>query len=208
MCLNDLFKMFKRLASLHKTKCDRNCSPLIWVWLFELIQQLKMINKLPSFISVEDIEREVRVMQQIFECSKIRVCTCHGDLKPSNMMVSDENELFFIDLDLGGPNYCAFDIMKLFRTSKEITSVKKEEHLKAFLEIYCKVLACNISPKAIYSEAKMCEPLTWLEAALFFSLSAALDESKTGEEVDHHGLFNNRWENYLETKWMATHFRL
>lgn len=63
------------------------------------------------------------------------------------MMVSDENELFFIDLDLGGPNYCAFDIMKLFRTSKEITSVKKEEHLKAFLEIYCKVLACNISPK-------------------------------------------------------------
>lgn len=83
----------------------------------------------------------------------------------------------------------------------------QEENLKDFLEIYCERLSGNISPRDIYSEVKMCEPLTWLEAAVFFSLSAALGKSNTGEEVDHHELFVNRWENYLETKWMATHFR-
>lgn len=63
------------------------------------------------------------------------------------MMVSEKNEIFLIDLDLGGQNYCAFDIMKLFRTSKESTYMKKEENLKDFLEIYCERLSGNISPR-------------------------------------------------------------
>lgn len=151
------------LATLHKTECDKKCSPLIWVWLFELIQQLKAISEVPSFIPVEDLEKEVCAMHQIFKNYNLRVCTCHGDLKPSNMMVSEKNEIFLIDLDLGGQNYCAFDIMKLFRTSKESTYMKKEENLKDFLEIYCERLSGNISPRDIYSEVKMCEPLTWLE---------------------------------------------
>lgn len=197
------YKVSELLVSLHKIKCDSIPTPLIWVWLFKLIEELKVVENLPNFISVEDLEKAVKEMHQIFKDSKMSIGICHGDLKPSNMMISDENKLLLIDLDLSGPNYYGFDVMKIFRTSEYTTSVKKEEILKEFIKNYCELYAGNLSPKAMYAEAKMCEPLTWLEAALFFSLSIALDGS--GDEK--HGLFVNRWENYLKTRWMASHFR-
>jgi hypothetical protein len=47
------------------------------------------------------------------------VVFAHGDLKPSNMMRTPDDahppHLLFIDLELAGPNYRGFDIMKLFR---------------------------------------------------------------------------------------------
>merc|ERR1712232_575033 len=85
-----------------------------------------------------------------------------GSMNPSNVMMSSDGTVKFIDFELGGPNYRGFDLMKLFRTS----GASSERCLEHFLRVYAASVDDPLYP--LVKEVRMFTPLTWLEAAVFF----------------------------------------
>jgi thiamine kinase-like enzyme len=115
-----------------------------------------------------------------------------------------------IDLELAGPNYRGFDLMKLFRAKPELFS---EESFKYFMSCYAENEPRTTVDELIL-ECKTCEALTWLEAAIFFALmlSAQIGKpisstfqskstvSTSGDYAHNAELLENRWSLYLSAK--------
>jgi len=125
--------------------------PLIWGWLESMLNCMKMRKPLlPHGITVAKIERELYFLRGKVEAENFDVAFCHGDCKPSNLLVDLESvrepvtrdivltlfskRLWLIDLELAGPNYRGLDLIKLFRTQSNRFS---EGDLKMFLSNYC-----------------------------------------------------------------------
>ena len=113
----------------------------------------------------------------------------HGDCKPSNLLIgySDSQTspcIRFLDLELAGTHYVAFDLAKLWRSSEPLTE-KAAERQEAFLETYA---ACcindNMSALKIQEQINQLLPLTWLEAAAFFVAMSSFS-SKNRADRDH-----------------------
>jgi hypothetical protein len=64
-----------------------------------------------------------------------------------------------IDLELAGPNYRAFDLMKLFRTSGEQFS---DDAFMSFLTTYA-AMQGGLSVCELVNECELCQLLTWFE---------------------------------------------
>ena len=117
-------------------------------------------------------------------------------------------EVKLIDLELAGPNYRGFDLMKLFRTNPQTFS---DERFTAFLSEYCRATTGLICSEAavseIKAETKLFEPLTWLEAAVFFALVVSLGggPGASGDNSRWVELLEDRWEKYLAQRWMVEH---
>lgn len=79
-------------------------------------------QELPSFVNYEILREEVRKNRSIIEEAKFPVTLTHGDLKPSNIMILEDNSLKLIDLELSGLNYRGFDLMKLYRADRAVFS--------------------------------------------------------------------------------------
>ena len=60
----------------------------------------------------------------------------------------------------------------------------------------------------MYAEARMFEPLTWLEAAIFFVLVLTTRESSPEETERNYKLGKQRWDRYLASKSMIETFRV
>jgi len=161
-----------------------------------------------------------------------RVVFAHGDLKPSNMMrtpvaadvdIDDAGPaLSFIDLELSGPNYRGFDIMKLFRADEGFS----EPNLLLFLRAYLTTAGlcsaaegrspnddddggggdCDRLTRRLYAEARMFEPLTWLEAAVFFVLVLAMGGRGEAETQRNYRLGKQRWRRYLASKALVAQY--
>lgn len=119
----------------------------------------------------------------------------HGDLKPSNIIASD-GDLKLIDFELGGPNYRGFDLMKLFRTER----VPSAENMRFFMETYARQSGLGASDdivRLLIAEARQFEPLTWLEAAVFF---VALPEFRPDAVQRWDQLAGERWAKFEETR--------
>ena len=97
----------------------------------------------------------------------------------------------FIDFELAGPNYRGYDIFKLFRTSK--LPAASDASLLSFVEAYLGEDATQRAADACLLETKLFEPLTWLEAAIFFSFAAATLPEKRAEMA---ALARDRWAAY------------
>jgi thiamine kinase-like enzyme len=124
------------------------------------------------------------------------VWTGHGDLKPSNVIIvhndddTDKGFQFvvrFIDFELAGLHYRAFDLAKLFRTN--CPTAYSAKNLRFFLENYA--VECNkrrsndqlaLNPDVLELQVKLMLPLTWLEAAIFFVCMAG--QSKSSDEAE------------------------
>ena len=115
----------------------------------------------------------------------------HGDLKPSNVLRLRRGGITFIDFELAGPNYRGYDIFKLFRTSK--LPAASDASLLSFVEAYLGEDATQRAADACLLETKLFEPLTWLEAAIFFSFAAATLPEKRAEMA---ALARDRWAAY------------
>ena len=100
----------------------------------------------------------------------------------------------FIDFELSGPNYRGYDIFKLFRTN-EMSPVCDAELLR-FIEAYLGADANHVAVERCLFETKLFEPLTWLEAAIFFAFAAVKLPENSDEWI---GLAKDRWAAYEET---------
>mmetsp|Transcript_1777 Transcript_1777/g.5660 ORF Transcript_1777/g.5660 Transcript_1777/m.5660 type:complete len:310 (-) Transcript_1777:3528-4457(-) len=170
LCTNlDLaFTVATVLRRLHKLPIPKEYGnePLIWGWLESMLNCMKMRKPLlPHGITVAKIERELYFLRGKVEAENFDVAFCHGDCKPSNLLVDLESRLWLIDLELAGPNYRGLDLIKLFRTQSNRFS---EGDLKMFLSNYCakdEFLAVKLE-----HECRICEILSWLEVVHVFKM--------------------------------------
>ena len=179
--------------------------PLLWSWLecmLEAIRTSSNVDRLPAGIDLPALRREVDIMANTVKNMELSVVLSHGDLKPSNvMLVGDDPKLMLIDLELSGPNYRGFDLMKLFRTDPARFS---EARFSDFLSVYCETAKVDESlAREIKKETKIFEPLTWLEAAVFFGLVVAMGQDFGGPSSDKarwEALLRDRWAKYMASK--------
>lgn len=199
LCTNlDLgFTVATVLRRLHKLPIPKEYGnePLIWGWLESMLNCMKMRKPLlPHGITVATIERELHFLRRTVEAENFDLAFCHGDCKPSNLLVDLESRLWLIDLELAGPNYRGLDLIKLFRTQSNRFS---EGDLKTFLSNYCskdESLAVKLE-----HECRICETLSWLEAAMFFATLTS-----NGEYSDETlSLFEQRWLSFQRSKCSA-----
>lgn len=150
-----------------------------------------MLNGGGDALDADKLRREAaRMRHAVEQCTKADVLG-HGDLKPSNVMRLRNGGYTLIDFELAGPNYRGYDIFKLFRTNS--LPAASDESLLDFVEAYLGNDADKRAADACLLETKLFEPLTWLEAAIFFSYSAAMLPEKRAEMA---ALARDRWAAY------------
>ncbi len=172
---------------------------LIWKWLERMLNEIESSeNKTVLPIDVSELRAEVnRVSTVIRDEENACVVLAHGDLKPSNVILtqSDASQVQLIDLELSGPNYRGFDLMKLFRTSHQQYS---EERFTHFLKVYCDEM--NVDDVAsVEEETKLFLPVSWLEATIFFALVLVLEPRGSDDHANWEALFLDRWRQYRES---------
>jgi len=142
-------------------------------------------------IALERLEREAARMRRAVGAVAEADVLGHGDLKPSNVMLGADGAATFIDFELAGPNYRGYDIFKLFRTAGP--SPVSDQNLGRFVEAYLGETASASAVDHVRLETRLFEPLTWLEAAIFFSFASVQLPEKRSEMA---ALAADRWRAY------------
>jgi len=155
---------------------------------------------LPKGIVLDDLEKAVDHAEACLEGLGLPLVLGHGDLKPSNIVADGAGAIKFIDFELAGPNYRGFDLFKLFRTSRAEGFDPKL--LRAFLGEYllaggggAAAAVAQEEKDALVTEVLMFEPVTWLEAGLFFVFANTETRDARWEDLARH-----RWDNYRRTR--------
>ncbi|CAE8581104.1 unnamed protein product [Polarella glacialis] len=189
----------KMLSKLHSQKVPAACEgePMLWRTMEKMMLVAKQTPELlPAGIpSMEVIDQEIAAAKTALERHRPKIVLGHGDFKPSNVL-EHNGEVKLIDFELGGPNYRGFDWMKLFRTAGDFS----EESMRLFLRAYAESAgeSCSLEDlEALLQETQVFEPLTWLEAFVFF---LALPQFKSDELPRWHKLAEHRWSMYQESR--------
>jgi len=219
-----------RLAQLHALPIPAPPfagEPLVWRWMEAMLGAAAASGATVDYATPGQLQAEVDYLRAALASAGAPVVFAHGDCKPSNLMrrrggeeaSADEGggapsavakqDLVFIDLELAGPNYRGFDVMKLFRSDEHFS----EENMRLFIREYMGTSApdagrssLDTEVERVYVEARMFEPLTWLEAAIFFVLVLTTRKSSSEETERNYKLGKQRWERYLEAKSMIESF--
>lgn len=102
-------------------------------------------------------------------------------------MVYPEAPPKLIDFELSGVGWRGFDLYKIFRTGQG----SREANMVDFCTSYLNGSG-GAEAKLLVEEAKLFEPVTWLEAGVFFLF--AIGEGREGLE----GAENEQWEAEME----------
>lgn len=141
-------------------------------------------------------------MRERCNALKLPIISGHGDLKPSNVMHDADSspDITFIDFELAGRHYRGYDLFKLFRTGGAMSRTNMRSFLREYLAA-CKPNNPQHSAETIAfaldeleAEAYASEPLTWLEAAVFFLFAVSVYPSQSKRWIP---LAIDRWESYL-----------
>ncbi|GAB5355982.1 hypothetical protein AAMO2058_000251900 [Amorphochlora amoebiformis] len=185
------------------------------------------------FLSSNVLRREIEICKKILRPHHFPSVLAHGDCKPANAMTTlsepiplpsepkslpsepkslskesnvstEANSVYLIDFELSGPNYRGYDIMKLFR---KLPGPERDEAMREFLNVYIEESGPGVPDvEDLMRECEMLEPLTWLEAVVFFALVLHI---KPDQETEWVSLGRSRWQNYLKAKQkMLDHHRL
>jgi len=164
---------------------------------------------------------EVRSMRRTLDMLDLPPAVLgHGDFKPSNIMVVDndpnlsskaetESAVVLIDYELSGRGHRGFDFYKLFRTADP--AIQNQDNMEAFVRSYLQhssgTTVNNDKPSSttidsaqieqVLAEMKLFEPLTWLEAGIFFLFAAKGDPTQLDRWEE---LAINRLDNYSASK--------
>lgn len=198
---------------------DGGVEVALWVFMERMLTRIeRMPHGLPPTISAEEIRGEVRRMRRSADALALPIVHGHGDLKPSNVMGSaDSTRVQFIDFELAGAHYRGYDLHKIFRTGLPATPASRA-NVELFLTVYRDAtggllmrtedlkggasagLATPSLPlptlAELRAEAAASEPLTWLEAAVFFWFAMAEFPSQSAEWAP---LALDRWSKYRAT---------
>lgn len=188
-----------RLAALHRCTSDECAASgagagtsALWTFLQRMVDHIATEpGSLPRGISMDDLRREVGRMRARCDALALPMVLGHGDLKPSNVMLGADGAATFIDFELAGPNYRGYDIFKLFRTAGP--SPVSDQNLGRFVEAYLGETASASAVDHVRLETRLFEPLTWLEAAIFFSFASVQLPEKRSEMA---ALAADRWRAY------------
>jgi len=190
----------KVLAQLHQLPVPAVCEgePMLWRTIDKMVEAASRRPELwpKGMPSLHCIEQEVNKARTAVQKSNYPIVLCHGDFKPSNVILNKDNEIKLIDHELGGPNYRAFDLMKVFRTAGKSSQASMEHFLKSYVKCFGEETS-EEELSDIFQETKIFECLTWLEAACFF---LALPQFKPQETERWNDLALDRWEKYESTK--------
>lgn len=192
----------------------------LWRFMARMLERIdRAPESLPPGISVVEIRGAVDRMRRCVDALDLPVIYGHGDLKPSNVMSSaDDTQVQFIDFELAGAHYRGYDLHKIFRTGLPATEAS-QKNIDLFLKAYMSALRGAGSLKhngaaspaiqgfvateqmgptleELQGEAAASEPLTWLEAAVFFWFATVEYPSQANEWGP---LALDRWNNYLAT---------
>merc|ERR1712217_595561 len=189
------------IASLHKLPVPEVCgsTPIVWRTMDKMIEVAKRRPELwpQEMPSPETVCGEVADSRRMLDGADFPVMLCHGDFKPSSVILAtNEDCVTIIDHELAGPNYRGFDLMKVFRTDSQSSALS----MKMFFSSYLKSMgqpSTDVQVAALVREAKMFEPLTWLEAACFF---LAMPQLKPQETPRWNALAVDRWSKYMSAK--------
>ena len=126
---------------------------------------------------------------------KLLITPCgHGDCKPSNLLLlhgsnNDDNgerddhghaRIRFLDLELAGTHYVAYDLAKLWRSSEPLSPTTRDRQ-RLFLETYAQHAGIH-NVASLKQQVQQMLPLTWLEAAAFFVAMSSSSSRKNGSE--------------------------
>lgn len=191
----------------------------LWIFLERMLARIeRMPHGLSPTITVGDIRGEVRRMRACADALALPIVHGHGDLKPSNVMSSAGNaRVQFIDFELAGAHYRGYDLHKIFRTGLPFTPTSRA-NMELFLSVYREATghprthaeglkggagAEGTAPSVplsaltqLRAEAAASEPLTWLEAAVFFWFAMAEFPAQATEWAP---LAIDRWNKYRQT---------
>jgi len=193
----------KVLAKLHQLPVPAVCEgePMLWRTIDKMVEAAARKPELwpEEMPSLDVISQEVAKARAAVEKSHYPIVLCHGDFKPSNVVLNKNGEIYFIDHELAGPNYRAFDLMKIFRTAEKTSETSIEHFLFTYL---ASIGEEGQEPSEeelgdIIQETKLFESLTWLEAACFF---LALPQFKPQQTSRWNALALDRWQKYEATK--------
>lgn len=187
----------KSLASFHSLPVPAVCEgePMLWRTIDKMMEVVAQKPELmpEGMPSIDAINAEIRQTRAVLETFNPKIVLGHGDFKPSNV-IRDSNIVKLIDFELGGPNYRGFDLMKVFRTALPAS----EECMERFLTTYAGQAGESHSDvNALIAETQSFEPLTWLEAAVFF---LTLPQFKPSETSRWNDLAIDRWAKFVDTK--------
>jgi thiamine kinase-like enzyme len=198
-----LEKVAAMLAKLHQLERPLvfEAEPMLWRMMDRMLDAAARKPELwaSGVPAMDVISQEVRKVQAAVQKLDLRVVLCHGDFKPSNVVQTRlDGEIKFIDHELAGPNYRAFDLMKIFRTGGK----SSDSSMRHFLREYMRCSGPDPSDEdvdALMRETKLFECLTWLEALCFF---LALPQFRPAQASRWNDLALDRWEKYEDTKHM------
>merc|ERR1719323_2710117 len=129
----------RAIASLHQLPVPTVCgsSPMVWRTIDKMIETAKRRPELwpQGMPSSDEVCREIVASRQLLEVENFPVVLCHGDFKPSNVILNaGEESVTIIDHELAGPNYRGFDLMKIFRTDSQTCSSSMRMFFQSYLK--------------------------------------------------------------------------
>lgn len=190
----------KALSAFHRLPVPSECEgePMLWRTIDKM---LLVVEERPELMpegvpDIRAVREEVAKARSALESHCPSVVLGHGDCKPSNVILTKEEpcQATLIDFELGGPNYRGFDLFKIFRTGLPFSHSSMEHFVRVYAEDSD---VCTGEVPALLAEIHLFEPLTWLEAAIFF---LTLPQFKPQETERWHALAVDRWAKYTSTR--------
>lgn len=187
------FRVAPRLAALHALPTDNGEEEVVLTRGMSAL--LDCAEKCDDKIGVfgNRIAAEAREVLEFVTKTQKPDAMIHGDLKSSNIMLCEDDRILFLDFEVAGPGYAAYDVAKLFRDNLDRPAQRP------FLQTYLEAGGHDASPAALdyhLRSVAFFEPLAWLEAAVFFVYMASTTEKGTPNFERWLSLAQSRWKSY------------
>jgi thiamine kinase-like enzyme len=157
----------RALAQAHALPVPDSCPNMLWHTLDAMLAMIPLDSARPYM-------DKVNYHKETLNSLNLKTVLGHGDFKPSNVILGDGTAIKFLDLEVSGRHYRAFDLAKFFRTSQRTEAT--ESNQLYFLSVYLQEFGDKeTTPDRLLHESQLLEPMTWLEAAIFFECSSHTD---------------------------------